>query len=332
MNKNPLSHILNITENIKPAMAYDGGDFCQWQQKARQKLTRLLGLPFKKCDDLFSIEYKEKRPEFTEIRFTFQSEEGYFVPCHLLIPDNAKLPLPVVICLQGHTTGMHISMGRAIYRKDEEDVKTGDRDFALGALKKGFCALTLEQRDMGECGSLEGGKTGCRMPSMANLLIGRTTMGERVWDVSRVIDVLEKYFADKADVNNIICMGNSGGGTTTFYVAALDERIKTAMPSCSFASYDKSIASIQHCFCNFVPSIRNYFDMGDLAGLIAPRNLIIVSGEKDKIFPIDSAKKSFETTKFLYEQGGGSCRHVIGNEGHRFYYDLAWQAYDEVKK
>lgn len=325
-NQNPLQFTLQEMQSTEPCMRYNGRDFSQWQKNARRKLTDLLGLPYAFCDDCFKTESEEQFETHREIRFTFQSEKGYFVPCHLLIPSNAVSPPPVVICIQGHSTGMHISLARPKYDGDQEDISDGDRDFAVGALKKGFCALTIEQRGMGECGGTPDGPA-CYVHTMANLLIGRTTIGERVWDVSRAIDVLEKYFSQVIDKDNIICLGNSGGGTTTFYAACVDTRIKTAIPSCCFARYDDSIAAMRHCTCNFIPDIRKYFDMGDLGGLIAPRTLILVSGEKDRIFPIDSAKKSFEITKSLYAHTDGVCRHVIGPEGHRFYYDAAWDAY-----
>jgi len=329
-NQNPVTYTLASTNKITPEMRYSNGDFKEWQNAAKSKLTKLLGLPFEKCDDLLDIEFDGKIDGHREIRFTFQSEEGYFVPCHLVIPMDANTPLPVVLCLQGHSRGMHISLGRVKFAGDERSISGGDRDFAMGALKKGFCALTVEQRGMGECGGTEEGPQ-CHVHTMANLLIGRTTIGERVWDISRSIDVLEKYFSDIADLDNIICLGNSGGGTTTFYAACLDERIKTAIPSCCYASYDDSISAMFHCTCNFVPDIRKYFDMGDLGGLIAPRTLILVSGEKDVIFPIDSAKKCFEITESLYKNTGGICRHITGPDGHRFYYELAWDVYDEIQ-
>ena len=110
------------------------------------------------------------------------------------MPNGAVVPLPVVICLQGHSTGMHISLARAKFPGDENSINGGDRDFAIGAIKKGFCALTIEQRAMGECGSAENGSPACHVSTMANLLIGRTTIGERVWDIMRAIDVLKSIF------------------------------------------------------------------------------------------------------------------------------------------
>jgi len=310
-------------------LRFNGGDFIEWQKNAKAKLTQLLGLPFEYCDDLIRIEFEEQHEDFKEIRFTFQSEEGYFVPCHLLVPNGAQMPLPVVICIQGHSTGMHISLARPKHSGDEKLIYGGDRDFAIGVIKKGFCALTLEQRAMGECGSSEDGSPACHISTMANLLIGRTTIGERVWDIMRAIDVLEKHFP-QIDKENIICLGNSGGGTATFYASCLEDRIKTAIPSCCFASFDDSIAAMYHCTCNFIPHIREYFDMGDLSGLIAPHNLIIVSGEEDDIFPSFSAREQFKITKELYKNTNGNCTHIIGNGGHRFYYDAAWEAFDKL--
>lgn len=329
-NQNPVKNVLERTKKIIPSMRFCGTDFSSWQKDAENKLKELLGFSFEPCEALFKIELEEEHDTYKEIRFTFQSEEGYFVPCHLLIPNGAKKRIPLVLCLQGHSTGMHISLGRAKYEGDENLISGGDRDFAIGAVKRGYAALAIEQRAMGECGSGENGAPACHVSTMANLLIGRTTIAERVWDIMKAIDMAVEHFSETIDKDNIICLGNSGGGTATFYASCLEKRIKTAIVSCAFASFDDSIAAMFHCTCNFIPNIRKYFDMGDLAGLIAPRNLIIVSGIKDSIFPIESAKAQFEIAEKLYKNTKGKCVHVKGNEGHRFYYDDAWKAYDEM--
>jgi len=330
-NKNPQIHNLKLLRQITPEMRYDEKmPFAEWQRAAREKLCGLLGLPFERCDLALEIEYeaeaKAKALNAKEIRFTFQSEEGYFVPCHLLVPKNTTKSLPVAICLQGHTTGMHISLGRP-HETDTELVE--DDDFAVRALQEGYCVLVIEQRNFGECGGKP--EPDCYNSAMTALLIGRTTIGERVWDVQRAIDVLEKHFP-QVDSSYIICMGNSGGGTATFYAACIDERIKAVMPSCSICTYDDSIAAIFHCSCNFVPNIRRYFDMGDLGGLITPRKLVVVAGNEDDIFPVSGVKKSFESIKSTYENQncGENCELVIGDGGHRFYADDAWPVLNKL--
>jgi len=66
--------------------------------------------------------------------------------------------------------------------------------------------------------------------------------------------------------------------------------------------------------------------MGDLGALIAPRNLLVVCGIEDSIFPIEGVKNSFELTKKAYEHigKGDVCNLLIVNGGHRFYPDEAW--------
>ncbi len=325
-NQNPHKKVTGIMKRITPSMRYDGKeDFTSWQKRAREKLSELLGMQyFEKCDEDFKIEFTEEKEKYTETRFSFQSEEGYYVPCHFLVPKEATKPLPVVICLQGHSKGMHISLGNPKFEGDVETIAGGDRAFALRVIEEGYCALTVEQRGMGECGGTPEGPQ-CYVPTMANLLIGRTTIGERVWDISRTIDALEKHFP-QADSDKIICMGNSGGGTATFYAACLEERIKAAMPSCAICTYDDSIAAMSHCSCNFIPGIRRYFDMCDLAGLIAPKILVVVSGKEDDIFPINPAKETVEFASTLYAAAGAGDKiaMVEGNGGHRFYADDAW--------
>jgi dienelactone hydrolase len=160
---------------------------------------------------------------------------------------------------------------------------------------------------------------------MVAFMLGRTTIGERVVDVSTVIDAITEKF-DFVDANRINLMGNSGGGTATFYAAAIDERIKIAVPSCAYCTYKDSIAAMPHCSCNFIPGILDYFEMEDISGLIAPRKLVVVNGKEDNIFPEPGVIESFEIIKKMYAAAGvpDNCALVTGAGGHRFYADDAW--------
>ena len=164
-------------------------------------------------------------------------------------------------------------------------------------------------------------------------MLSLRSIAERITDTSCVIDAVSEHF-DFLDTDNICLMGNSGGGTTTFYAACLDERIKVAVPSCSVCTYKHSIAAMKHCVCNFIPNIANYFDMGDLGGLIAPRKLVVVNGRFDDIFPEAGVTESFEIIKSLYEAAGvpENCALVTGDGGHRFYADDAWPIIHKMYK
>ena len=359
-NRQATKVLKKYMENWIPEMRYRGGeDFNAWQETSRKKLKELLGIDrITPCVDLMEIEYERKNPGFREIRFTFQSEEGYFVPCHLLIPTESRErqpekrkdqsgkqnsieqgfnaiehAAPVMICLQGHSSGMHISLNRPKEEGDEEFLQVKDRAFGLRTIENGFAALVMEQRFMGECGGA-GKEAGCAAKGSAlpELLMGRTAIGERVWDVQRAIDVLEKYFADRVDTTHIMCMGSSGGGTATYYAACLEKRIGLALASCSVCTYKDSIIPIRHCGCNYVPGIARYFDMGDLGGMIAPRRLVVANGKDDPIFPLKGALECDEIIRKLYQTARAEANYkfVIMPGEHQFFADLSYQAVHEL--
>ncbi len=322
-----------MLRNSKLALTYDPErNFDTWRIEVSRKFKELLGLDlFKKVDPRLRIDYSEKKDSFHETRFIFASEENTDVPCHLLVPASGKPPYPVVICLQGHTAGMHISLGRPKFEGDQESI-SGERDFAIQAVNEGYAALVLEQRCFGERSDMRPKErrtfsATCHHASMVEIILGRTMAAARVWDVSRAIDML-KNFPD-IDTQRIGCMGNSGGGTVSYYAACLDPRIKIAMPSCCFCTFEDSIGKIDHCADNYIPGIMKFFEMPDLSCLIPARHLIVVAGKTDPIFPFDSAKKAFEKVKIIYGKAGmpERCVLVEGDGGHRFYAKQAWSEF-----
>lgn len=325
--------VLNLRKT-EPSMKFNpqNESFDEWQEKARAKLSELLGLDkFTKTDENFEIEYEKELEDYRRIRFTFQSEEGCTVPCWLVIPNKKISPKPpLMICLQGHGTGMHISLGEPKYERDKSKIENGDRDFAVQCVKKGICALVMDQRCFGERGGNP--YPDCHGAAMTAILTGRTLIGGRVWDIMRAIDAVENHFSDICDTDKIYCMGNSGGGTATFYASALEDRIKGAIPSCAFCTFADSIGELHHCACNYVPHIAEYFDMAELAGMSAPKPMVIVSGVTDGIFPIEGAEKEFSRLKGIYAASPApqNCFHAKGAEGHRFYAAEGWRAFEKM--
>ena len=143
--------------------------------------------------------------------------------------------------------------------------------------------------------------------------------------------MMEVHLADYVDKDRIICLGNSGGGTASFYVPALEERICMAVPSSSVCTYEDSVMAMYHCSCNYIPDIRKYFDMGDIGCMIAPRKLLIINGAKDEIFPVSGAEKCYEIIQkaYLKLDCEADCMMKIGDGGHQFYPELVWPAVRE---
>lgn len=324
-----------LVSKIVPRFSYKNDvDYAEWKTKVQEKFYELTGLdeiPNNECPLNIQIEWEEDRGTYTILRFTFDSEVGETVPCYLLTPNTGKEKYPVAIVLQGHSTGFHLSIGE--YKEGDEAYREkGNGKFAIQAVENGFIALAIEQRGLGERKPLKGNrlpKNNCQYASRIALEIGRTILGERIWDVHKAIDALSAF--PKCDMDKILITGNSGGGTASYYAACYDERIKLSVPSCSFSPYKESILSIAHCACNYIPSAFKYFDMQDLACMIAPRKLVVVTGQKDTIFPIDGVRRGFETVKAIYERNnaGENCRIIETPMDHWWCEDIVWPAIKE---
>lgn len=311
---------------IKPKFSFDPTeDFARQKARLSEKLLELLKIPQADCNPTPIIQHEDNsHPDYDEIRFTFESERGIFVPAHLLLPKNRCDRLPLVICLQGHSPGMHVSLAREQYPSKTPMAVEGDRDFCIQAVGRGYAAIAVEQRGFAELGL--GGA--CHELYFQLALMGRTLIGERIRDVISLIDAVEAFpFIDR---NRIGVMGNSGGGTSAYFAACVDERIKVSMPSSSFCTFADAWGSIRHCCCGYVPGILEYMEMPDMAMLIAPRHLVAVNGIADNLQPFAAAKSAFETVKEIYKAAGvpQNCDFVEGSQGHRFYAAEAWPVFD----
>ena len=274
-----------LAEN-KPVYSFDENmSFETQKERIRAKLIELSGLDLiaqNACEPNLDIEIDEMRDGYRFIRFTFESERGAVVPCYMLIPDTGKEKYPVAIVLQGHSTGFHNSIGEP---KFEEDFDKQPRTaFAVQAVKEGYIAVAIEQRAMGERSACnqEGRRVHiherinrCYYETITAALMGRTVAAERIFDVMKTIDVLEEKFSDVCDFNKIAITGNSGGGTTSFYAACIDERIKISLPSCAFCPFPESILKFYHCSCNYIPSAFKWFDMQDLSCISNLENFLL---------------------------------------------------------
>ena len=327
-NLSPSLHHRHVMDNTIPALAYDGGDARTWQRKLRRKLRQLVGImPEERVPLNAETIWKREHPLGTIEKIVFTSEPYVDVPAFVCLPKTAEPPYTFFICVQGHTTGMHNSIGVDRDDNTKPIEVPGDRDFGIGCMKRGIAALCIEQRSFGERRELVQKKIarhGCHDATMQALLLGRTLIGERVFDVDRGIDYLESR--SDANMKKLGVMGNSGGGTISVFSAALLPRLKFAMPSCYFCTFRDSIMSIYHCMDNYIPGILNVAEMPDVMGLFAPKPVVLVAAKEDDIFPIKGVRKAFRALKKIYRAAGAEkhCHLVVGSEGHRFYADDAW--------
>ncbi|MFW5923187.1 MAG: alpha/beta hydrolase family protein [Planctomycetota bacterium] len=313
--------------------ATDGEELHAWQKEFRHRLMGALGIPeiLKRgeCGLEPEMEERDELDEGVRELWTIQSEPGFRVPFYLMRPHDQDGPVPLILAPHGHGAGHLTYVG--LWRTEEERRKAveGERDIGFQAIRHGYTAIVPVLRGyhrmaLQSWGRRNAGHNTCESQQMLALMFGRTLVGERCHDLSRILD----YAETRSDIQSdrVAVTGNSGGGTMSLFAAAVDTRIKVAMPSCYFCTFEASLGSIGHCPCNFVPGIMKLGEMYDVAGLIAPRPFLAISGKDDEIFPIEAAKYAFEKVKTIYglAEAKNMCKHFIGSEGHRYYKEPVW--------
>ena len=308
-------------------------EFESWQRNFLPSLRNTLGLNIieKKLADYRSkAELKDFEDKGTYIvqKWFIWTEPDVPIPFVVLIPKNNGEKLPLVLITHGHGRDSILYDGiyPRIFNAGNETGK--DETLAMQALKEGYIAIAPTIRAFGttrtDADKKEGNSFSCHTQLMRDLLTGRTVIGDRVWDVSRILNWAIQELP--VDTRRIAITGNSGGGTVSLFSAACDNRITVAVPSSYFCTFSGSIGSIAHCDCNYIPGILNLGEMSDIAGLIAPRPVRMLHGIKDEIYPINETRKAFADLKMIYSAAGvaGNAELYEGSAGHQYYKEGSW--------
>lgn len=272
----------------------------QWQKETREILIRLLGLS--------SIETCPLNPQLLEKveidngilreKIVIQVEPDVYMPILILIPDkkNQKMIGNKPACIlapHGHQGGGKWSVAGCHEIPGITDaIKRFNYDYGLEAAKLGYIALCPDTRGFGERREVlnqdvEGSyeqlmSNSCLYLARMAEPLGLTVAGLCTWDLMRLIDYIEER--KEWDTTRIGCIGFSGGGMQTLWLAALDERIRYAMISGYLYGYKDSLLKLHgNCSCNYVPGLWDQVDMGDIGALIAPRSVLIQSCEEDHL-------------------------------------------------
>jgi dienelactone hydrolase len=270
----------------------------------------------------------EERDDFILERWIIWTEPDIPLPVVAVIPKNKTGKLPLVVATHGH--GKNADLYEGIYPKitDGKTKEQTEISIAVQAVNEGYIAIAPTMRAFGstrtDYDKINNNSFSCRTQLMHDVLVGRTPIGDRVWDMSKILDWALQHFP--VDEKRIAITGNSGGGTVSLFTAACDTRIKVAAPSSYFCTFQGSIGKIAHCDCNYIPGIMEIGEMSDVAGLIAPRPLCVINGKEDTIFPIEETRKAFAHLQTIYEAAGvpGDVMLYVGNGGHKYYKEGAW--------
>ena len=147
--------------------------------------------------------------------------------------------------------------------------------------------------------------------------------GERAWDAMRAVDYVLSL--PNVDATRVIVVGHSMGGEEAAVIGALEPRITLAIP----ASFSPDLGVIywkgnHPCWRWMNADIREYIDASDLFALIAPRPLIVETGQADPTYskfpePFASDMEVLRRTRVAYGGEVGNVIHYMHYDQHRFH-------------
>lgn len=154
----------------------------------------------------------------------------------------------------------------------------------------GFGEVVLEQFQQPD-------ERGCYANTTHLLMYGITLVGLRVWQAMSCLDLIVTETKATGPIG--VC-GISGGGMVCSLLAALDSRAEATVISSYTNTFAQSILAMHHCIDNYIPGILHIGESPELIALAAPRKLMILSGDKDPIFPVAATKEAINRITRLY--------------------------------
>ncbi|MCP4259260.1 MAG: prolyl oligopeptidase family serine peptidase [Planctomycetes bacterium] len=270
-----------------------------WKAKRplyRKQLFEMLGLdPLPEKTNLKPvITGKIEHDEFTVENIHYQSMPGLYVTGNLYIPKNIEKPVPAILYVCGHgpTKKNNVSYGN----------KVSYQRHAAWFARHGYVCLIIDTLQMGEIEGIHHGTYRYDMWWWNSR--GYSSAGAEAWNCIRSLDYLQSR--KEVDKDRIGVTGRSGGGAYSWWIAALDERIKCAVPVAGITDLQNHVVDgcvEGHCDCMYIVNTYRW-DYPLVAALVAPRPLLISNSDKDTIFPLDGVVRVHKKVRKIYKLYG----------------------------
>ena len=264
------------------------------QENVRRTLRRVFGPVPGKTPLNARIMGTVDRKAYAVEKILFESRPGLPVTANLYLPKTGHAPRPAVLGLCGHS-----AHGKA------EDAYQA---YAQNLAAQGFVVFIIDPLSQGE--RLQYLDTpeairpfGCcqehnMMGNQMNLT-GQFFGAWRVWDAIRGLDYL--LSRPEVDATRVGVTGNSGGGTLTSYVTALDPRPTMAAPSCFVNTYLRNLENELPADSEQIPPgiLASGLDMADFFVAHMPRPTLLL-GQINDFFDVRGIEETYEELRRLY--------------------------------
>jgi cephalosporin-C deacetylase-like acetyl esterase len=211
-------------------------------------------------------------------KLIYESQPKFYVTGALFIPDGLIERAPGILFCSGHSP---LAFRRNTYQR-----------LILNFVKKGFVVLAFDPVSQGErfqYYDLAGTRQSRAGPpsrehtfgGSQGYLVGLPLARLMIWDGMRALD----YFVSREEVDpeRIGITGQSGGGTQSAFIAALDQRVRASAPQLYLTSHKRLLQSMgpQDAEQVLAGSLPAGFDLGDFLTVRAPRPTLIVATTQD---------------------------------------------------
>ena len=253
------------TRNVHTVYTFPGYTKAEWIAKAAELREHILvsnGLtPMPEKTPLNAHVFgRVEREDYTVEKVYFEAYPGFFTTGNLYRPKGEKGPFPGIVSPHGH-------WGRGRLENSEAGSVPGR---CINFAKQGYVIFSYDmvgRVDSGE--QIDHAYGGER-----EALWGLSLMALQLWNAIRAVDFLEAL--PDVDNDRIGCTGASGGGTQTFMLTAVDDRIKVSAPVNMISAHMQG-----GCLCENAPNLRLDISNIEIGALMAPNPLLLVSATGD---------------------------------------------------
>jgi cephalosporin-C deacetylase-like acetyl esterase len=275
----------------------------QWErrkQQARGALTRMLwhDMPWPDGPPPATITHREQRPGYTIENLVIEAAPKVFLTANLYLPRTGTGPFPVVLYQCGHANKNLFGRHGAWFAAN------------------GIAALVMDNIEMGEVEFTHHGVYSRAWFHWYSR--GFSPLAVELLNAKRAVD----YLAARPDLDprRIGATGRSGGGMTTFFLAALDDRIKASAPvsgTLSTRGWVNQRLSMAHCDCQY-PVNSHGLLYSEVGALIAPRAQLLANADADRGFPMDAFNEMVAKMGEVYRlyDASGALRTAVTPGGH----------------
>jgi dienelactone hydrolase len=312
-------------------------DWLKKRLEVKETLVKLLGdIPPRPQKPEVRIVSREARNGYVIEKFLIYNEVDSWIPGYLAIPTGIKGRIPVILGLHGHSSSKENIMGYDSNTAQDVTALLVSHGYAVMAIDSYFNGERLGTGPAGETERQQRGSDQEMSQFKINLWFGRSLWGMQLRDEQIALDYL--VTRPEIDPERIGAEGMSMGSTRAWWLAAIDDRIKTVVGVACFTRYKELIEQRQlkaHGIYYFVPGVLNHFDTEAIMGLIAPRPFLALTGDSDAGSPLDGMnvlEQKLNTVYSLYNKNDNFRSIIYKNTGHVFTDEMKTEMLDWFNK